>query len=117
MGSNEEFKVPKLEETNYFPWSVRTKAALIQKQCWEAIDPGYSAPMSYFPWSVRTKAALIQKQCWEAIDPGYSAPMSENENRVNQKALSFLLLSVSDNYLEDIGISYEEHKLESEEKY
>ncbi|KAK9717548.1 hypothetical protein QE152_g23692 [Popillia japonica] len=73
MGSSEEFKVPKLEETNYFPWSVRTKAA------------------------------LIQKQCWEAIDPGYSAPMSENENRVNQKALSFLLLSVSDNYLEDIG--------------
>ncbi|KAK9736912.1 hypothetical protein QE152_g11177 [Popillia japonica] len=29
--------------------------------------------------------------------------MSENENKVNQKALSFLLLSVSDNYLEDIG--------------
>ncbi|KAK9680550.1 hypothetical protein QE152_g39008 [Popillia japonica] len=73
MGSSEEFKVPKLEENNYFPWSVKAKAA------------------------------LIQKQCWEAIDPGYSAPMSENENKVNQKALSFLLLSVSDNYLEDIG--------------
>lgn len=73
MAAIDELKLPRLEENNYHAWSVRTKAA------------------------------LMQKNCWEAVQPGYSLPYTEAQNKTDQKALSFILLSVSDAYLEDIG--------------
>lgn len=73
MAAVERLKIPRLEENNYHAWSVRTKAA------------------------------LIQKNCWEAVRRGYEYPSTEAQTKIDMKALSFILLSVSDSYLEDIG--------------
>lgn len=58
---------------------------------------------NYHSWSIRTKAALISKGIWEAIDPGFGAVMSDAQRKQNEKALSFLFLLVEDNFLDDIG--------------
>lgn len=39
----EKVKLAVLGEGNYHTWSVRTKAALEQRELWEAIDPGYDS--------------------------------------------------------------------------
>ncbi|GLV46205.1 hypothetical protein CBL_10000 [Carabus blaptoides fortunei] len=39
--SHDEFRIPKLSSDNYHAWSIRTRAALVQKSCWEAIEPGF----------------------------------------------------------------------------
>ncbi|GLV33598.1 hypothetical protein CBL_21381, partial [Carabus blaptoides fortunei] len=39
--SHEEFRIPKLSSDNYHAWSIRTRAALVQKSCWEAIGPDF----------------------------------------------------------------------------
>ncbi|XP_072153316.1 uncharacterized protein [Bemisia tabaci] len=64
VDSDLKFSIPKLDEDNYFAWSVRVKAALISKAAWEAVEPGYPAG------SVLTEAQEIK----------------------NSKALAFLLL-------------------------
>lgn len=60
---------------------------------------------NYHTWSIRVKAALVQKGCWEAINPGYSGQMTDQEKKTDSKALTFLFLVVDDNYLDDIGSS------------
>lgn len=74
MASNsEEFKIPKLSSDNYHAWAIRAKAA------------------------------LIHKDCWIAIEPGFGVAMTADEVKSNNKALSFLFLVVEDTYLDDIG--------------
>lgn len=58
---------------------------------------------NYHTWSIRARAALVQKGCWEAIDPGYGAEMTAVEKKANDKALTFLFLVVEDTFLDDIG--------------
>uniref|UniRef100_A0A2R5L942 Putative retrotransposon protein ty1-copia subclass n=1 Tax=Ornithodoros turicata TaxID=34597 RepID=A0A2R5L942_9ACAR len=61
---------------------------------------------NYHSRSIRVRAALVQKGCWEAIDLGYSSrEMSAQEKKTDNKALTFLFLVVEDNYLDDIGAS------------
>lgn len=74
MAFNDEFKITKLNSENYHAWSIRTKAALVQKNCWEAVDPGYSG-----------------------------SEMTDEERKHNNKALTFLFLVVEDSHLDDIG--------------
>ncbi|KAJ8871283.1 hypothetical protein PR048_027591 [Dryococelus australis] len=69
-GFSDEFRIPKLNSDNYFAW-----AALQQKGCWEAIEPGY----------------------------GEEEVLTAKQNDSNVNALSFILLIVSDDYLNDIG--------------
>lgn len=76
MAASDEFRLPKLSSDNYHTWSIRARAALVQKGCWEAIDPGYS-----------------------------QGDMTEKEKQIDNKALTFLFLVVEDNYLDDIGAS------------
>jgi Reverse transcriptase (RNA-dependent DNA polymerase)/gag-polypeptide of LTR copia-type/Integrase core domain/GAG-pre-integrase domain len=70
--TSDEFRIPRLTSENYHTWSIRARAALVQKGCWEAIDPGF-------------------------ID------MTRDDNKNNNRALTFLFLVVEDNYLDDIG--------------
>lgn len=74
MSASDEFRLPKLSSDNYHTWSIRTRAALVQKGCWEAIDPGFSV-----------------------------GAVNEREKAIDNKALTFLFLVVEDNYLDDIG--------------
>lgn len=74
MASLDEFRIAKLTADNYHTWSIRTKAALVQKGCWEAVVPGYSY-----------------------------AEMTEDQRKSNNKALTILFLVVEDSYLDDIG--------------
>lgn len=75
MAASDEFRLPKLAADNYHTWSIRARAA------------------------------LVQKGCWDAIEPGYSEEMTDKEKKVDNKALTFLFLVVEDNYLDDIGES------------
>ncbi|KAL1484404.1 hypothetical protein MTO96_032610 [Rhipicephalus appendiculatus] len=74
MSASDEFRLPKLSSDNYHTWSIGTRAALVQKGCWEAIDPGFSV-----------------------------GTINEREKAIDNKALTFLFLVVEDNYLDDIG--------------
>ncbi|KAH7948435.1 hypothetical protein HPB52_022699 [Rhipicephalus sanguineus] len=74
MSASDEFRLPKLSSDNYHTWSIRTRAALVQKGCWEAIDPGFSV-----------------------------GAVKEREKAIDNKAPTFLFLVVEDNYLDDIG--------------
>lgn len=58
---------------------------------------------NYTAWSIRTRAALVQKNYWEAIDPGYGSELKAEESKINGKALTFLFLVVEDNFLDDIA--------------
>lgn len=58
---------------------------------------------NYQSWSIRARAVLVQKSCWEAIEPGYDRQMSENERKKNDEALTLLFLIVEDTFLDDIG--------------
>lgn len=59
---------------------------------------------NYHAWSIRARAALVQKGCWDAINPGFQDKMSADERKQDQKALTFLFLVVEDTYLDDIGM-------------
>lgn len=74
MSASDESRLPKLLSDNYRTWSIRTRAALVQKGCWKAIDPGFSV-----------------------------GAVNEREKAIDNKALTFLFLVVEDNYLDDIG--------------
>ncbi|GLV46507.1 hypothetical protein CBL_20832 [Carabus blaptoides fortunei] len=58
---------------------------------------------NYHAWSIRARAALVQKGIWEAIDPGNSKTLTAADKKVDNKALTLLFLIVDDNYLDDIG--------------
>ena len=61
---------------------------------------------NYYVWSRRAKAELIERNCWNAIDPGFGDAvddMNADQQRVNRKAYAFLLKHVADSYVEDIG--------------
>ncbi|KMQ81731.1 gag-pol polyprotein [Lasius niger] len=54
---------------------------------------------NYTAWSIRTRAALVQKNCWDAISPGYGDTLNEVQSKNNEKALTFLFLVVEDQFL------------------
>ena len=62
---------------------------------------------NYYAWSRRAQAELVERNCWVAIEPGYDGVLVENYNqeqqRTNRKALTFMMKYVSDAYIEDIG--------------
>lgn len=58
---------------------------------------------NYHAWSIRARAALVQKKCWDAVEPGYGIEMTENERKKNDEALTLMFLIVDDTFLDDIG--------------
>lgn len=60
---------------------------------------------NYYVWSRRARAELVERNCWNAVDPGFDdkVELNETQARLNRKAIAFLLKSVSDAYVEDIG--------------
>ncbi|KAH9377836.1 hypothetical protein HPB48_006509 [Haemaphysalis longicornis] len=60
---------------------------------------------NYHTWSIRARAALVQNGCWYTIKPGYSEEMKDKEEKVDNKALTFLFLIGEDNCLDDISES------------
>ncbi|UYV84396.1 hypothetical protein LAZ67_X002013 [Cordylochernes scorpioides] len=58
---------------------------------------------NYFSWAIRTKSILIQKDIWDAIEPGFLSETSEKQKRKDNLALSIILLTVEDSFLDDIG--------------
>jgi len=59
-----------------------------------------------YVWSRRAKAELLERNCWNAIDPGFSDAvddMNADQQGVNRKAYAFLLKHGADSYVEDIG--------------
>lgn len=58
---------------------------------------------NFHSWSIRARAMLVQKRCWEAVEPGYGINMNDNERKKNDEALTLLFLIVEDTFLDDIG--------------
>lgn len=63
---------------------------------------------NYFAWHIKAKALLEQKDCLEAIEPGYGGEelfetLTAGERKKNARALSLILLSVSDKHIDYIG--------------
>ena len=58
---------------------------------------------NYHAWAIRARAVMVQKKCWEAIDPGYGPEMTIEERNRNEEALTLLFLIVEDTFLDDIG--------------
>ncbi|KAL1458776.1 hypothetical protein WDU94_008892 [Cyamophila willieti] len=63
---------------------------------------------NYFAWHIKVKALLDQRDCYEAIDPGFGGEalyetFTAAEKKKNSRALSIILLSVSDKYIDYIG--------------
>ena len=58
---------------------------------------------NYHTWCIRSRAILVQKRCWEAVEPGYGSDMNEVERKKNDEALTLLFLIVEDTFLDDIG--------------
>ena len=58
---------------------------------------------NYHAWSIRARACLVQKRCWEAIEPGFGPEMNQAETQKNEQALTLLFLIVDDTFLDDIG--------------
>ncbi|KAK9686666.1 Reverse transcriptase (RNA-dependent DNA polymerase) [Popillia japonica] len=99
MGSSEEFKVPKLEETNYFPWSCtyvfkekknqngyceKFKTRLVAQGCKQI--PGIDFEETYSPViykdTLRLLLALAVEKGWECehldVNSGYlNSPIQE----------------------------------------
>ena len=46
---------------------------------------------------------MVQKKCWEAIEPGYAETMTENERKKNDEAITLMFLIAEDTFLDDIG--------------
>lgn len=81
VGVSDEYKLPKLNGDNYFVWSIRAKAALVSKKLWSAIIPGFVDQ-----------------------DGKELASLNANQQATNDSALAFLILIVSDEFVEDLGI-------------
>ncbi|KFM59138.1 Retrovirus-related Pol polyprotein from transposon TNT 1-94, partial [Stegodyphus mimosarum] len=58
---------------------------------------------NYHTWCIRSRAVLVQKRCWEAVEPGYGIQMNEAQRKMNDEALTLLFLIVEDTFLHDIG--------------
>ncbi|UYV69112.1 hypothetical protein LAZ67_6002474, partial [Cordylochernes scorpioides] len=58
---------------------------------------------NYYSWAIRAKSILIQKDIWDAIEPGFPSDTSEKQKRKDNLALSIILLAVEDSFLDDIG--------------
>ncbi|KFM59483.1 Retrovirus-related Pol polyprotein from transposon TNT 1-94, partial [Stegodyphus mimosarum] len=58
---------------------------------------------NYHTWCIRSRAVLVQKRCWEAVEPGYGIEMNEAERKKNDEAVTLLFLIVEDTFLDDIG--------------
>lgn len=58
---------------------------------------------NYHSWAIRARASMVQKKCWEAVDPGYGTNMTDAERRRNDEALTLMFLIVEDTFLDDIG--------------
>lgn len=59
---------------------------------------------NYHAWAIRARAVMVQKRCWEAIDPGYGPEdMTDAQKKKNDEALTLLFLIVEDTFLDDIG--------------
>ncbi|UYV65858.1 hypothetical protein LAZ67_3005722 [Cordylochernes scorpioides] len=58
---------------------------------------------NYYSWAIRTKSIFIQKDIWDAIEPGFPSETSEKQKRKDSLALSVILLAVEDSFLDDIG--------------
>ncbi|UYV76832.1 hypothetical protein LAZ67_14002132 [Cordylochernes scorpioides] len=58
---------------------------------------------NYYSWAIRTKSILIQKDIWDAIEPGFPRETTEKQKRKDSLALSVILLAVEDSFLDDIG--------------
>ena len=50
---------------------------------------------NYYAWSRKAKAELVERNCWNVIEPGYGNVDVDNLNQeqaiTNRKALCFLL--------------------------
>lgn len=44
--ASDDYKVPELNGKNYHAWSIRARAALVQKKCWDAIEPRCGVEMT-----------------------------------------------------------------------
>jgi len=61
---------------------------------------------NYYVWSRRAKEELTERNCWNAIDPGFGDivdDMSADQQRINRKAYELLMKHVAGSYVEDIG--------------
>ncbi|UYV65380.1 hypothetical protein LAZ67_3004148 [Cordylochernes scorpioides] len=58
---------------------------------------------NYYSWAIRTRSILIQKDIWDAIEPGFPSETSEKQKRKDNLAFSIILLAVEDSFLDDIG--------------
>jgi hypothetical protein len=59
---------------------------------------------NYYAWSKRTEAFLVNKQCWEAVSPGYAeGNLTTAQAKSNTLARAILFSAVDDAFLEDIG--------------
>lgn len=58
---------------------------------------------NYHAWAIRSRAVLVQRNIWSAVNPGYGDTMNEDQQKINEKALTLLFLIVEDSYLDDIG--------------
>jgi len=82
MSPAEEAATLKLSEENWFVWSTKTKAKLKGKECWGAVSPGFL-----------TAAGELKKM----------ENLTAAETKSNEKAVSILMQSVEDQYIEEIG--------------
>ena len=55
-------------------------------------------------WVQRSEAAIIDKGCWEAINPGYRrGALSDVNAKVNSKARAYIIKHIGDEFLADIA--------------
>ncbi|KAJ8873077.1 hypothetical protein PR048_026693 [Dryococelus australis] len=62
---------------------------------------------NYNSWSIRTKAELVNTNCWKAVEPGFGdaklTDLNNEQARVNKPACACIFSVVRDSILEDIG--------------
>ena len=60
---------------------------------------------NYYVWAIRTQAGLVEKNCWNAVDPGFDdvEELNAEQARTNRRALAHIFRHVNDEYLQDIG--------------
>lgn len=58
---------------------------------------------NYHAWSIRTESELINRNCWNVVDPGFGDNMNDEQAHVNRKARAYIFSVVGDPILEDIG--------------
>jgi hypothetical protein len=60
---------------------------------------------NYYVWAIPTHAGLVEKNCWNAVDPGFDGveELNAEQARTNRRALAHIFRHVNDEYLQDIG--------------